>query len=258
MIDLVWRVAMHNVRGMNISVKQDNIVQWHKDMDNLVSIFTETKLRDKACPWLVDKFDDVCMFSSGLDSGYVSAGVMIVMNRSLARHVYKVSEVPGHLLCIKLLFKNKLSVLILKLYAGASLTNEINSLIVKAMNESSFVILGGDFNEDDSHKCASFKKCHDLGLINSLGGSFFAKAPTWSNSQGVAKTIDYVLVSLNLVNAIIQHDVFVVSEHFDMDHKAVSVSLDLGGLLDVRLNSLYKQANKDCWKFNFKGANEVK
>ncbi|KAG9297128.1 hypothetical protein G9A89_019409 [Geosiphon pyriformis] len=225
-------------RGLLHAILEDDIVQWHKDMDNLVLIFMKTKLRNKACSWLVDKFNDVHVFSSGLNSGYMGAGVVIVMNRSLARHVYKVSEVPGCLLCIKLLFKNKLLVSILGLYADASLTtqfsqaDEINSLIVKAVNESSFVILGGDFNEDDSHKCTSFKKCHDLDLINSLGGSSFAKAPTWSNSQDVAKTIDYVFVSSNLVNVIIQCDVSVVSDHFDMDHKAVSVSLDLGGLLD--------------------------
>ncbi|KAG9289984.1 hypothetical protein G9A89_010290 [Geosiphon pyriformis] len=227
-------VATCNVKGMNIPAKQDDIVHWHKDINNLVSIFTETKLRNKARPWLVDKFDDVCMFSSDLDFGYVGAGVVIVMNRFLARHVYKISEVPGCLLCIRLLFKNKLLVSILGLYTGASLTtqffqaDEINSLIVRAINESSFVILGDNFNEDGSHKCTSFKKCHDLGLINSLGGSSFAKTPTWSNSWGVVKTIDYVFVSSNLVNAIIQCNVFVVSEHFDIDHKAVSVSLSLG------------------------------
>ncbi|KAG9289030.1 hypothetical protein G9A89_015579 [Geosiphon pyriformis] len=196
-LDGLFRVAMCNVRGMNVPAKQDDIVCWHKDINNLVSIFMETKLRNKTCLWLVDKFDDVYMFFSGLDSGYVGAGVMIVMNRFLARHMYKVSE-----------------------------ANEINSLIARAINESFFVILGGNFNKDSSHKCASFKKCHDLGLINSLDGSFFAKAPTWSNSQGVAKTIDYVFVSSNLVNVIIQHNVFVVSEHFDMDYKTVFVSLD--------------------------------
>ncbi|KAG9287594.1 hypothetical protein G9A89_019655 [Geosiphon pyriformis] len=129
-------VATCNVRGMNNSAKQ----------------------KDIAHSWLVDKFDDVYMFSSGLDSGYINAGVAIVMNRSLAKHVYKISKVLGYFLCIRLLFKNKLLVSILGLYAGAFLAtqfsqaDEINSLIVKAMNESSFVILGGDFNEDGSHK----------------------------------------------------------------------------------------------------------
>ncbi|KAG9292863.1 hypothetical protein G9A89_016225 [Geosiphon pyriformis] len=174
------------------------------------------------------------------------------------------------------------------------ITNKINFLIARAINKSSLVILGGNFNKDGSHKCVSFKKYHDLGLVNSLGGSSFAKVPTWNNSRDVAKTINYVFVSSNLVNAIIQHNVFIVSEHFDMKlgtqltnqlhyhgisvHYtknsilkpsdttnvpvipvlAVSVSLGLGGFLDVRLNSLHKQANKNRWKFNFKNANEIK
>ncbi|KAG9291031.1 hypothetical protein G9A89_012903 [Geosiphon pyriformis] len=228
-------------------VKLENMLEdLFKSVLSLSACFDKTKLRNKAHPWLVDKFDDVCMFSSGLNSGYMGAGVAIVINRSLAKHVYKISEVLSHLLCIRLLFKNKLLVSILGLYAHASLAtqfsqaNEINSLIVKAMNESSFVILGGNFNENGSYKCISFKKCHDLGLINSLDGSFFAKVLTWSNSWSVAKTIDYVFVSSNLVNAIIQHDVFIVSKYFDIDYKAVSVSLGLGGVTD---NSLGCQVN---------------
>ncbi|KAG9293192.1 hypothetical protein G9A89_010529 [Geosiphon pyriformis] len=235
-----------NVRSMNISAKQEDIVYWYKDMGNLVSIFTETKLKDRVCSWIINKFDGVRVFTSGLDSGYLSAGVAVVMDSSLARHVCKVSEVPGWLLSVRLLFKNKLSVSILGLYAGASSVvwfsqaDKINSLIAKAVNESSFVVLGGDFNEDGSHKSASFKKCFDLGLVNSLV----------KNSRGVKKTIDYVFVSSSLVNAIVHCEVLNISGHFNMDHQAVSVDLGLGELLNTHLNSLRKQVNRDRWKFN--------
>ncbi|KAG9294641.1 hypothetical protein G9A89_008120 [Geosiphon pyriformis] len=115
-------LAICNVQGINNFTKQEDIVHWHKDLYNLVFILTETKLKDKAHPWLASKFDGICVFSSGLAFGYTGAGVVMVLDNSLAKHVNKVSEVPGHLLCIKLLFKNKLSVSILGLYAGASLT----------------------------------------------------------------------------------------------------------------------------------------
>ncbi|KAG9287611.1 hypothetical protein G9A89_019672 [Geosiphon pyriformis] len=222
-------VATCNVRGINIPAKQEDIVCWHKDMGNLVSIFTKTKLKDRVRPWIANKFDSVRVFSSGLDSGYLGAGVAVVMDSSLARHVCRVFEVPGQLLSVRLLFKNKLLVSILGLYAGASSVvrfsqaDEINSLIAKAVNKSSFVILGGDFNEDGSHKSASFKKYFDLGLVNSLVGSPAAK-----------------------------------TEHFDTDHRAVSVDLGLGGLLDTCLISFHKQANRDCWKFDIKGANNAR
>ncbi|KAG9291740.1 hypothetical protein G9A89_012025 [Geosiphon pyriformis] len=102
----------------------------------------------------MNKFNGFRVFTSELNSGHMGSNITIVMNTFLARHVYKVFEVPGQLLFIKLLFKNKLSVSILGLYASAFLvawfsqTGEINSLIAKTVNESSFIILGGDFNED--------------------------------------------------------------------------------------------------------------
>ncbi|KAG9286131.1 hypothetical protein G9A89_010145 [Geosiphon pyriformis] len=162
---------------------------------------------------MATKFGGVQVFSSGLNSGYMGAGVAIVINNSLAKHVCKVSEAV-----------------------------EINSLIAKAVNESSFVILGGDFNKDGSHRCASFKKCFDLGLVNSLGGSSFVKTPTWYNSHGVEKTINFVFIFSNLVNAVVDCSMTDVLEHFDTDHKAVTVSVGLEGLLDVHLSSLHKQA----------------
>ncbi|KAG9300287.1 hypothetical protein G9A89_011360 [Geosiphon pyriformis] len=147
------KIAMCNVKGMNNLAKQNDIICWHKEMNNLISVVIETKLRDKICPWIMNKFNGVQVFTSGLDSGYLGSGVAIIMDNSLVRHVCKISKVSSQLLSLKLLFKNNLSVSILGLYAGALLvvqfsqTGEINSFIAKAVNEFSFVILGGDFNE---------------------------------------------------------------------------------------------------------------
>ncbi|KAG9297886.1 hypothetical protein G9A89_015477 [Geosiphon pyriformis] len=188
-----------------------------------VSIVTETKLKDKIWPWITTKFDGVWVFISGLDSGYLGSGVAIVMNNSLARHVFKVSE------------------------AG-----DINSLIAKVVNESSFVVLGSDFNKNGVCKSASFKKCFDLDLVNVLSGSVLVKMPTWGNSCGVVKTIDYMFVSLSLINAVVDRGVTGVEDFFNTNHKAVSVGLN--GLLDSQLNSMRKQTNKDCWKFDFGNA----
>ncbi|KAG9284571.1 hypothetical protein G9A89_000654 [Geosiphon pyriformis] len=264
MSGLVWKIVTCNVRGMNNPAKQDNIICWHNDMNNLISIFMETKLKERVHIWIVNKFDGVRVFISGLDSGYLDAGVVIVVNSSLVRHVYKVSEVFGWLLSIKLLFKNKLLVLVLGLYTSALLVvwfsqaGEVNSLITKAVNKSSFIILGGNFNKDGLCKSVSFTKCLNLGLVNSLMGSPVVKSPTWENSRDVKKTIDFVFVSLCLVNAIMYCNVLEVGEHYDTDYWAVSVSIGLGGLLDAQLNSLHKQANKDYWKFNFKGPDEIR
>ncbi|KAG9301986.1 hypothetical protein G9A89_021030 [Geosiphon pyriformis] len=60
------------------------------------------------------------------------------------------------------------------------------------------------------------------------------------------------------VNTIVSCDVLDVNEHFDTNYQVVYVSVGLGGLLNMQLNSLHNQVNKDHWKFNFKYADKAK
>ncbi|KAG9294183.1 hypothetical protein G9A89_021542 [Geosiphon pyriformis] len=120
MSSLVWKFAMYNVRGINVPAKQADVVRWHVSLGNMVFFITETKLRSSSGPWIKDKFDGVRIFSSGLDKGFMGAGVAIVMNISLACHVSKVEGIPGRVISVRLLFKGKLLVTVLGLYAGAS------------------------------------------------------------------------------------------------------------------------------------------
>ncbi|KAG9306289.1 hypothetical protein G9A89_018172 [Geosiphon pyriformis] len=219
---------------------------------------------DQMCAGSANKFPGVHVFISGVDSGHLGSGVAIVLNESLSKHVYKVSEIPDWLISIKLLFRNKISVSVLGLYAGASSATQffqaadVNSFIARAVNKSFFVILGGNFNEDSSHRCASFRKCFNLGLVNALNGSLFTNLSIWCNSYDVSKMIDYMFVSSGLVNAIVDRSMVNVDEFFDTDYKAVSISADLGGLLNMQLSSLCKQANKNCWKFNVRNITDLK
>ncbi|KAG9286846.1 hypothetical protein G9A89_012396 [Geosiphon pyriformis] len=97
-----------------------------------------------------------------------------------------------------------------------------------------------------------------LGLVNFLSGSSYVKMSTWVNSWDMAMTINFLFIFSNLVNAVVDCEVSDVDEFFDTDYWAVFVSVNLGGLLDMWLNSLYKQVNKNQWKFEFKGANKDK
>ncbi|KAG9299983.1 hypothetical protein G9A89_009711 [Geosiphon pyriformis] len=114
------------------------------------------------------------------------------------------------------------------------IAGEINSLIAKATNKSSFIILGSDFNENGSHKSASFKKCLDLGLVNVLVESLVLKKSTWENFRKIMKTIDYIFLFSGLINTVVYCEVFSIGDYFDTDYQAIFVSMDLGGLLDVR------------------------
>ncbi|KAG9306887.1 hypothetical protein G9A89_002556 [Geosiphon pyriformis] len=64
-------------------------------------------------------------------------------------------------------------------------------------------------------------------------------------------------MSINLASAMTSHFVNGVSEFFDTDHKSVPILIDLGGLLDTHLISIYKQTNRDWWKFKLKDTDDV-
>ncbi|KAG9295351.1 hypothetical protein G9A89_013380 [Geosiphon pyriformis] len=215
---------MCNIRGITNLAKQEDIVCWHKDSENMISIVTETKLRSNIRLWIMNKFDGLWVFTSGLDVGFYGAGITIIMNNSLAQHVSKVDEVPGCLISVHLLFKNKLSVMILDLYVGVFISTwfgqavNINFMVSKVVNSSFFVVLSGDFNENGSSKSVSFKFCLGLGLVNTFDRHSLVKTSTWSNSRGVEKVIDFILVSRNLVFAMTLHFVDGVSEFFNTDH----------------------------------------
>ncbi|KAG9296645.1 hypothetical protein G9A89_002916 [Geosiphon pyriformis] len=161
------------------------------------------------------KFDGIWIFTTGLDVSFYGAGIAIIMDISLAWHVSKIKEISDYLIFVHLLFKNKLSVTFLGLYAGVLVGTcfgqaaDINFMISKAVNSSFFVILGGNFNENRSKRSVSFKFCLSLGL---------------SNSRSVEKVIDFIFVSRNLVFTVVLHKVNNVSEFFDTNHKSVLLS----------------------------------
>ncbi|KAG9286341.1 hypothetical protein G9A89_014507 [Geosiphon pyriformis] len=207
-----------------------NSLVWNIAMCNIRGMNVHAK-QDNV---IMNKFLGVHVFTSDLDISFSGADMAVIMIFSMVWH---------------LLFKGKLSVTVMGLYAGAL---AVNSLIACAINLSSFVILDGDFNESDTKKSASLRKCLDLGLVNSFKEHSLAKTPMWSNSKGVEKVIDYIFVSKNLVSVLIKRNIGVVLDFFDMDHKMISVSIGLEGFLDAQLNSICKQANRNRWKFDFK------
>ncbi|KAG9307741.1 hypothetical protein G9A89_023306 [Geosiphon pyriformis] len=217
----------------------DNVVRWHVDSGNDISIITETKLKSGIKPWIINRFFGVHIFTSGLNMGSSGAGVAVIINSSVTQHISKIDEIPDQLISIWLLFKGKLSVTILGIYAGVSASVcfgqafAVNSIIASTINSSSFVILGEDFNESDTKKSANLRKCANLGLVNSFKGHFLASSPTWSNFRDVKKVIDYIFVNENLVFALMKWDI-------------------------GTLNSIRKQANRNRWKFDFKDADPSK
>ncbi|KAG9303428.1 hypothetical protein G9A89_013754 [Geosiphon pyriformis] len=216
MSSLAWRIATCNVRNMNVPTKQNNIIRWHK---------------------IANKFFGVRVFTLGLDARFLGVGIALIMNENLAKHVSNIFEILDRLLMVHLLFKNKQFVSVLGLYVETFLdkckiqAGLVNSFIVRACNESIFVILDGDFNENGKKCSSSFSKYMDLGLVNILVNSSYIKASTWRNFRGVKRTIDYIFVSQSLIVD--------VDEFFNTDHSFVQIIIGLDGILDPVLRAIY-------------------
>ncbi|KAG9305073.1 hypothetical protein G9A89_007713 [Geosiphon pyriformis] len=134
----------------------------------------------------------------------------------------------------------------------------ISHKLDRTYNKSTFVILGGDFNEDGNKHSFSFSKCVDFGLVNTLVNSLYIKASTWNNFRGIERTIDFVFISQSLSNALINGQIVDVDEFFNTDYSFVQITIGLGGILDPVLKAICVQANKDKWKFNVKNADGIK
>ncbi|KAG9289144.1 hypothetical protein G9A89_022453 [Geosiphon pyriformis] len=196
---------------------------------------------------VLERLDHLCsglVFTSGLESGYLGADITIIMNASLTKHVCKVSEVS-----------------VLGLYVGATLEKRlahlhiVNSMVAKALNGNTFVVLGSDFNENDSGHSPGFRKCLDLGLLDSLHSSSLYRLPTWSNSRGVQRCIDFILVSDGFRSSSFNQRVYCPIEFFDSDYLVILVDIGLRGLLDSQLNSIHKQAMKKKWRYKVSNIN---
>ncbi|KAG9284073.1 hypothetical protein G9A89_022847 [Geosiphon pyriformis] len=137
----------------------------------------------------MNKFNSMWVFIFGLDKDFLGAKMAIIMNNSLVQHVFKIEEMSGHVISVWFLFRDKLLVTVLDLYADVSTKTR-------------------------------FGQC--------------------------------------LLSAIADYEVASASDFFNTDYKAVMISVGLDGFLDFHLNGLYKQANRDYWKFKIAGVNAPK
>ncbi|KAG9304735.1 hypothetical protein G9A89_003909 [Geosiphon pyriformis] len=216
----------------SVLVKLDQFdLIWKFTMCNVKSLNVLAK-QDNIIWWhislgnmIIKKFDGMRIFTFELEKSFLGAGVTVIMNKCLAWHIFKVEEISS-------------------LYASTSTESKfsqasvVNSLIAKAVNSSMFVVLNGNFNKNRKGKSVNVKFCSDLGLIK--------------------RTIDFIFISCNLSSTVVGHKISSVVEFFNTDYWAVLVLIGLGGLVDSDLNSLYKQANRNKWKFRIKDADAGK
>ncbi|KAG9304070.1 hypothetical protein G9A89_005980 [Geosiphon pyriformis] len=235
-IELVSLVAPSCALSLAVSVPSASVVDSDMTLDNVLALADSLFFGSSESATVLSSSDSKVLTSkvSGLEFkmsvleasfssilSFLGTGVAIIMANFLACHVTKIEEVSGCVVVVRLLFKDKFLVSVVGLYAGAS----SGTCFGQASKVNSVIAKAVNFS------------CFVI-----LGGNF--------NENRSGRN--------SLASAVTGHRVGSVSDFFDTDHCAVSVSVGMGGLLDSRLSSLCKQANKNHWKFLIKTANETK
>ncbi|KAG9302025.1 hypothetical protein G9A89_021069 [Geosiphon pyriformis] len=174
---------------------------------------------------------------------------------------------------LNMILDNVLVSFISSFFAGFDILANFSSSSFKILTtkvgglESKMVALEISINsvlERLDHLCSglgSLDKVHSW-IANKFDGVYVFISGVDSDylGSGVAIIMNISLVHhmYRISEVPVSHNVMDVSKHFDTNHKAVSVSVNLSRLLNVWLNSIHKQANRDCWKFDFKNADELK
>ena len=105
-IPAMIRVETINIKGINTIVKQDNLKTICKD--NLMDIVgvSETKLRRKENAFCMNKHKLYQAYWSS-DPEQLNAGVGLIINKMLAKHIIRIEKYQGHIIFIDLYFKKK-------------------------------------------------------------------------------------------------------------------------------------------------------
>ncbi|KAG9301143.1 hypothetical protein G9A89_012526 [Geosiphon pyriformis] len=125
---------------------------------SLVDLMSQISELTKRLNLLIQEEDTVMRV--GLDEA-TSNETATIVDFSASLHVVKLEKMLEGLSKSVLSLSAHFDMSILGLYTGASVAvwfsqaNVINSLITRAVNESSFVVFGGDFNKDGTCRCAT-------------------------------------------------------------------------------------------------------
>src|SRR3954469_11307309 len=111
-----WTVATCNTRGINDIKKQKDIIEWHEKTNNTISIITEIRINSITAKTIRNRFTNTLIYHSADDEKVNSSGVAIIVNKEMAAHIHKISEVAGRCITLILRFKRKVTIAITAIY----------------------------------------------------------------------------------------------------------------------------------------------
>ena len=228
-----FKLGMHNIRGINKTVDQNNLLQEIKDEKIDILGLSETKLTQEVADFTFKNQDNYKVFHSCNNDQPYGSGVSILVHKKLERNIYRVERIEGYVLTINFLFKGKKRLCLIQVYLpnDQKRSKEVQKQIKKHIREGKLndanIVVMGDFNatnnplEDRASSSRTPEKqkiqkgwqpeislfpfLEDIGLIDihkyweEITSPYKQISHTWKNKRSSSR-IDYIWISQNMAN----------------------------------------------------------
>jgi exonuclease III/ribonuclease HI len=209
-------IGTHNVRGINKTVEQDNLITEMNERRIDILGVSETKLHDKDTFFAFRDHPKYKCFTSSTTTNTFGNGVALLVEKNLAKHVSKVDRIEGRIIATHIYLK-RCKLYIMQIYLPSNKKDSmqyqraIRQLITKEMHAKSKIIVMGDFNAAsnpliDRHYNSKLSNTWrpEAEIFNFLNDWAFTDvqltwemgmpSPTWIGRASFSR-IDYIWVS---------------------------------------------------------------
>lgn len=237
------RIGTQNIRGINDSHIQTIVKTLCKDNQMDIIGISETKLNRNNSKHCMRKCNTFQSFWSSHPDQPNSAGVGLLISKSLARHIVKIEKYQGRIIYADLYFKGKKKLRIIQVYINSN-TNKKQERITtskqvikycqEALNKNFFTIVMGDFNADpeilhnlqiNNHNIPyTYNLISTLQTLNFIDSLKITNpnSPqyTWSNNNSKSR-IDQIWISQNFAHDLARTKTVDYTSIFSTDHKLI-------------------------------------
>src|SRR5438876_12250847 len=103
----MFKISTYNIRGINRTLDQDNILQELKEYKIDILDLSETKLTYEIAKYSFKDQDEYKTFHACNDKSPYSAGVSLLVHKSMSKNIHQVFRIDGNAVIINFYFKGR-------------------------------------------------------------------------------------------------------------------------------------------------------
>ncbi|GES75882.1 hypothetical protein GLOIN_2v1472692 [Rhizophagus clarus] len=237
-----FKISTLNTSGLNITIKQEHLINFMNINDIKILSITETKLTINTGQHLYKNYKDYKAWWSSSDTHHYLQGVGIIMDNSYAKYIAIQRIFKGRMIALTLFLKGKIrfTIIVIYNYANNTMKKEITEpyahvkdLIKEEIKHKTRIIIIGDFNASYDDYQQEIKNTNNLFHKNPL--------PTWYR-QDFKSCIDFIWVNYEIIPDLI-YALTNKPRIVSTDHSVVSTYFSYNDIFRIKAVAIAKRHN---------------